>query len=455
MRKNTDDLRNQNINYREKLTGKIHTPVINYCDCSDTLEQIINKINELNDLYNGLNYTIGEFTPTGNYSNIVEFIKYTGSVLLKKIIELQEEFEKYDNTEILELISNLSQEIVELNNIFDSIIGDFEPTDNYNTIPEYINYSINNVNNHIIELANKVENYYSEVQLSLDDLNSRVDILSDKVDDLSLEVSELISKDIITNNKLNDLYKSTNNLQLLINQLFSLIELKDVPNELEDRSINGYLNFLYNKLYIELDELEYKMISEDKKISNRVEEINNFFTNVTNSIYNLIGDFSSEESSEYSSVLDYIRKVKDSLTDYITNVRDELTQNDNLLKNDLLDILELIGEFEPSSEYSTITGWIQYVHNLLQSIIYNLMDELDYTKDNLIKLTGRVDSLEIESSEHDNRITVLENKVSQMESILSHLINKVNNLLGEAEIVHSVEDNVLILPNELTPKEPE
>ena len=86
MRKNTDDLRNQNINYREKLTGKIHTPVINYCDCSDTLEQIINKINELNDLYNGLNYTIGEFTPTGNYSNIVEFIKYTGSVLLKKII---------------------------------------------------------------------------------------------------------------------------------------------------------------------------------------------------------------------------------------------------------------------------------------------------------------------------------------------------------------------------------
>lgn len=246
MRKNTDDLRNQNINYREKLTGKIHTPVINYCDCSDTLEQIINKINELNELYNGLNYTIGEFTPTGNYSNIVEFIKYTGSVLLKKIIELQEEFENYDNTEILELISNLSQEIVELNNIFDSIIGDFEPTDNYNTIPEYINYSINIVNNHIIELANKVENYYSEVQLSLDDLNSRVDILSD-----------------------------------------------------------------------------------------------------------------------------------------------------------------------------------------------------------------RVDNLEIESSEHDNRIALLENRVSQMESTLSNLINKVNNLLGEAEIANSVKDNVLILPNELTPKEPE
>ena len=239
MRKNTDDLRNQNINYREKLTGKIHTPVINYCDCSDTLEQIINKINELNDLYNGLNYTIGEFTPTGNYSNIVEFIKYTGSVLLKKIIELQEEFENYDNTEILELISNLSQEIIELNNIFDSIIGDFEPNENYNTIPEYINYSINIVNNHIIELSNKVENYYSEVQLSLGDLNDRVD------------------------------------------------------------------------------------------------------------------------------------------------------------------------------------------------------------------------NLEIESSEHDNRISVLENKVSQMESMLSNLINKVNNLLGEAEIVHSVEDNILILPNELTPKEPE
>ena len=36
------------------------------------------------------------------------------------------------------MISNLSQEIVELNNIFDSIIGDFEPTENYNTIPEYI-----------------------------------------------------------------------------------------------------------------------------------------------------------------------------------------------------------------------------------------------------------------------------------------------------------------------------
>ncbi len=239
MRKNTDDLRNQHINYREKLTGKIHTPVINYCDCGDTLEQIINKINELNELYSELNYTIGEFTPTGNYSNIVEFIKYTGSVLLKKIIELQEEFENYDNTEILELISNLSQEIVELNNIFDSIIGDFEPTDNYNTIPEYINYSINNVNNHIIELANKVENYYREVQLSLSDLNEGVD------------------------------------------------------------------------------------------------------------------------------------------------------------------------------------------------------------------------NLEIESSEQDGRITVLENKVSQMESILSHLINKVNNLLGEAEIVHSVEDSVLILPNELTPKEPE
>ena len=34
-------------------------------------------------------------------------------------------------------------------------------------------------------------------------------------------------------------------------------------------------------------------------------------------------------------------------------------------------------------------------------------------------------------------------------------MNKVNNLLGEAEIVHSVEDNILILPNELTPKEPE
>ena len=112
-------------------------------------------------------------------------------------------------------------------------------------------------------------------------------------------------------------------------------------------------------------------------------------------------------------------------------------------------ILELIGEFEPSSEYSTITEWIQYVHNLLQSIIYNLMDELDYTKDNLIKLTGRVDNLEIESSEHDNRITVLENKVSQMEYTLSNLINKVNNLLGEAEIVHSVEDNILILPNAL------
>lgn len=454
MRKNTDDLRNQNINYREKLKGKIHTPVINYCDCGDTLEQIINKINELNELYNGLNYTIGEFTPTGNYSNIVEFIKYTGSVLLKKIIDLREEFENYDNTEILELISNLSEEIVELNNIFDSIIGDFEPTENYNTIPEYINYSINIVNNHIIELANKVENYYSEVQLSLDDLNGRFDILSDKVDDLSLEVSELISEDIITNDKLNDLYKSTNNLQSLINQLFSLIELSVVPDELEDISINGYLNFLYNKLYIELDELEYKLESEDKKISNRVEEINNFFTNVTDSIYNLIGDFSPEESSEYSSVLDYIRKVKDSLTDYITNVRDGLTQNDNLLKNDLLDILELIGEFEPSSEYSTITEWIQYVYNLLQSIIYNLMDELDYTKDNLIKLTGRVDNLEIESSEHDNRIVLLENRVSQMELMLSNLINKVNNLLGETEIVHSVKDNVLILPNELTPKEP-
>ena len=116
-------------------------------------------------------------------------------------------------------------------------------------------------------------------------------------------------------------------------------------------------------------------------------------------------------------------------------------------------------DFEPTDNYNTIPEYINYSINIVNNHIIELANKVEnYYNEvqlSLGDLNDRVDSLEIESSEHDSRIAVLENKVLQMESMLSNLINKVNNLLGEAEIVHSVEDNVLILPNELTPKEPE
>ena len=394
-------------------------------DVSENVSSISADINSLTAKIDDLKTDLQQLSETDNTTDLLINLEDVSS----KIDDLSKLFSETSNSNASEILANISNISTQIENIMENIKQNINVSNS--TIDSNINALVNMVEEVRTAIGNLDPNKNDEdIILSLDNVSSKVDLLSDSFLNTSAEnfskIKDLINELSADFEKQKDEWNNENKLSN--EEKFAKLQLlADGINNLQE-----YLNTANN---------EYKTVIED-----RISGLKSYVSEIGDSLYSSATESCSKIDEKLAVLSDLSHGFEASLIDVNVNLQNiiknlmtmDVTEQNDIIKRELENIYISANAVLSSLKIS------DQKNDEIAEMIAGLADKHDYEAlqnrfDEIIaraqELSANIASLptKLDFAEITNKFSSFSNTISELKDIVKNSFD-ANNVLVEEQI---------------------